>query len=82
MHLVIGETKNGSILSTSDWKIILPELYKHYPDNKMVLNMSVTSPPAVKITENGIDATIQLEIAIDVQDSGEVLSVARISSVC
>ncbi|KAG7582666.1 Lipid-binding serum glycoprotein C-terminal [Arabidopsis suecica] len=81
MHLVIGETKNGSILSTSDWKLILPELYKHYPDNKMVLNMSVTSPPAVKITENGIDATIQLEIAIDVQDSGEVLSVARISSV-
>ncbi|CAE5967939.1 unnamed protein product [Arabidopsis arenosa] len=81
MRLVIGETKNGSILSTSDWKLILPELYKHYPDNKMVFNMSVTSPPAVKITENGIDATIQLEIAIDVQDSGEVLSVARISSV-
>ncbi|XP_019097082.1 PREDICTED: putative BPI/LBP family protein At3g20270 isoform X2 [Camelina sativa] len=81
MHLVIGETKNGSILSTSDWKLILPELYKHYPDDKMMLNMSVTSPPAVKITENGIDATIQLDIAIDVQDSGKVLSVARISSV-
>ncbi|XP_019082628.1 PREDICTED: putative BPI/LBP family protein At3g20270 [Camelina sativa] len=81
MHLVIGETKNGSILSTSDWKLILPELYKHYPDEKMMLNMSVTSPPAVNITENGIDATIQLDIAIDVQDSGKVLSVARISSV-
>ncbi|KAG7577971.1 Lipid-binding serum glycoprotein N-terminal [Arabidopsis thaliana x Arabidopsis arenosa] len=81
MHLVIGETKNGSILSTSDWKLILPELYKHYPGNKMVLYMSVTSPPAVKITENGINATIQLEIAIDVQDSGEVLSVARLSTV-
>lgn len=81
MHLVMEETKNGSILSTSDWKLILPELYKHYPDNKMVLNMSVTSPPAVKITENGIDATIQLDIAFDVQDSGENLSVARLSTV-
>jgi hypothetical protein len=81
MHLVMEETKNGSILSTSDWKLILPELYKHYPDNKMVLNMSVTSPPAVKITENGIDATIQLDIAFDVQDSGENLSVARLSTI-
>ncbi|EOA33081.1 hypothetical protein CARUB_v10016418mg [Capsella rubella] len=81
MHLVIGETKNGSILSTSDWKLILPELYKHYPDDKMMLNMSVTSHPAVRISENGIDSTIQLEIGIDVQDSREVLSVARISTV-
>ncbi|XP_024015782.1 putative BPI/LBP family protein At3g20270 [Eutrema salsugineum] len=81
MHVDIEETKNGSSLSTSDWKLILPELYKQYPDVKMMLNMSVTSPPAVSITENGIDATIHLEISIDVQDSGAVLSVASISSV-
>ncbi|KFK39349.1 hypothetical protein AALP_AA3G232800 [Arabis alpina] len=81
MHMVIGESKNGSVLSTSDWKLILPGLYKLYPNDKMMLNMSVTSPPDVKITENGIDATIQLEISINVQDFGKVLSVARISSV-
>lgn len=82
MHVVIEESKNGSLLSTSDWKLILPELYKQYPDNKMMLNMSVTSPPAVKIRENGIGATIHLEIAINIQDSGQVISVAHISSVC
>lgn len=81
MHMVIGESKNGSALSTSDWKIILPRLYKQYPDDKMMLNMSVTSPPDVKITENGIDATIHLEISINVQDFGKVVSIARISSV-
>ncbi|VVA99015.1 unnamed protein product [Arabis nemorensis] len=81
MHMAIGESRNGSVLSTSDWKLILPRLYKQYPDDKMMLNMSVTSPPDVKITENGIDTTIHLEISINVQDFGKVLSVARISSV-
>ncbi|KAH0926793.1 hypothetical protein HID58_019049 [Brassica napus] len=81
MHVDIQETKNGSALSTSDWKLILPELYKQYPNVKMMLNMTVTSPPAVNITKNGIDAIIDLEISIDVQNSGAVLSVARISVV-
>ncbi|KAL1197734.1 putative BPI/LBP family protein [Cardamine amara subsp. amara] len=80
MHVNIKESKNGSLLSTSDWKLIIPELYKQYPDEKMMLNMSVTSPPAVKITENGIGATIHLEIMLNVQDSGQVISVAHISS--
>ncbi|CAN8268961.1 unnamed protein product [Cochlearia groenlandica] len=81
MRMVIDESKNGSTRSTLDWKNIFPELYKHYPDVKMMLNMSVTSPPDVSITENGIGAEIQLEISIGVQDSTRVLSVARISSV-
>lgn len=81
MHMVIGESKNGSVLSTSDWKLILPGLYRQYPDDKMMLNMSVTSPPHVKITENGIDAAIYLDITINVQEFGKVLSVVRISSV-
>ncbi|KAL0743107.1 hypothetical protein Bca4012_084620 [Brassica carinata] len=81
MHVDIQHTNNGSALSTSDWKLILPELYKQYPNVKMMLNMSVTSPPAVNITESGIDATIDLEISVDVQNSGAVLSVARISTV-
>lgn len=81
MHVDIDQTKNGSALSTSDWKLILPELYKQYPNVKMMLNMSVTSPPAVNIRETGIDAIIDLEISIDVQNSGVVLSVARISTV-
>ncbi|CAH8328994.1 unnamed protein product [Eruca vesicaria subsp. sativa] len=80
MHLDIEQTKNGSALSTSDWKLILPELYKQYPDVKMMLNMSVTSPPAVNITENGIDGTINLEISIHVKNSGVVLPVARLST--
>lgn len=81
MNVVIDETKNGSSLSTSDWKNILPELYKQYPNLKMMLNMSVTFPPCVNITKNGIGATIHLEISINVQHSGAVLSVARILSV-
>lgn len=81
MHVDIEQTKNGSALSTSDWKLILPELYKQYPNVKMMLNMSVTSPPAVNIRETGIDGIIDLEISIDVQNSGVVLSVARMSTV-
>ncbi|CAH2053236.1 unnamed protein product [Thlaspi arvense] len=81
MHMVIDKSKNGSTLATSDWKLILPELYKLYPDVRMMLDMSVASPPDVSITENGIEAAIHLEISIDVQNSGAVLSVARISSV-
>ncbi|KAJ0264552.1 putative BPI/LBP family protein [Hirschfeldia incana] len=81
MHVDIQQTKNGSALSTSDWKQILPELYKEYPNVKMMLNMSVTSPPAVNIRETGIDAIIDLEISIDVQNNGVILSVARMSTV-
>ncbi|KAF8103969.1 hypothetical protein N665_0182s0075 [Sinapis alba] len=81
MHVDIQQTENGSALSTSDWKLILPELYKQYPNVRMMLNMSVTSPPAVNIKEHGIDAMIDLEISIYVQNSGTVLSVARISAV-
>ncbi|CAA7040585.1 unnamed protein product [Microthlaspi erraticum] len=80
MHFIIDVTKNGSSLSTSDWKNILPELYKQYPNVKMMLNMSVTSPPYVSITKNGIGATIHLEISINVQHFGAVLSAASISS--
>lgn len=47
----------------------------------MSLNISVTSPPKIQVSEHDIGATIDIDMTINVLDSSEVIPVACISLV-
>lgn len=68
-------------MNTAEWKFIVPQLYKQYPNDDLNLNISVYSTPVLKIGEKQVDATIHLEVIIDVLDAGQVVPVACISVV-
>ncbi|KAJ8754852.1 hypothetical protein K2173_015364 [Erythroxylum novogranatense] len=81
MHWEFDEFRNQSLLNTSAWKYLYPELYSQYPDDNINLNITVTSPPVIRILESGIDATICLDVTVEVLDAGEVIPVASVSLV-
>ena len=68
-------------MNTAEWRFIIPQLYKQYPNDDLNLNISVYSNPILKIGEKQIDATIPLKVIIDVLDDGQVVPVACISVV-
>ncbi|XP_052178931.1 putative BPI/LBP family protein At1g04970 [Diospyros lotus] len=80
MHWIIDKISDQSLLNTAEWKYVLPQLYKQYPNHDMNLNVSVTSPPTVKVAQQNIDAAIHLDVIIDVLDDGKVIPVACIST--
>lgn len=82
MHWLVDKTPDQALLNTAGWKYIVPQLYKQYPDDDMDLNISVSSPPLIKVTKQGIGATIYTDVIVDVLDAGEVIPVACISLVC
>ncbi|XP_068635457.1 putative BPI/LBP family protein At1g04970 [Aristolochia californica] len=81
MHWVVDKDNvpDQSILNTAGWKYIVPQLFKKYPNDEMMLNISLTSPPLVKISLDKIDATISSDMTIDVLENNEVIPVACIS---
>ncbi|KAJ1380409.1 Lipid-binding serum glycoprotein, C-terminal [Sesbania bispinosa] len=79
MQLIIDELPNQAILNTAEWRFIVPQLYKQYPNDDMQLNISVSSPPLIQVTYQDIGATIFVDITIDVLEGGEVIPVACIS---
>lgn len=81
MRWIVDNVPDKSLLNTSGWRYIVPKLYKQYPNDEMNLNMSVTSPPIIQVSEHGIDATVYLDVTINVLDSNEVVPVACISLV-
>lgn len=81
MHWLVDKIPDQALLNTAGWKYIVPQLYKLYPNDDMDLNISVTAPPLVKITKQGIGATIYTDVIINVLDTGEVIPVACISLV-
>ncbi|EEF31183.1 putative BPI/LBP family protein At1g04970 isoform X2 [Ricinus communis] len=81
MHWVVDRFPNQSFLNTATWRFIYPQLYKQYPNDDMTLNMSLTSPPVIKIVENDIDATIYLDVTVNVLDANKVIPVACVSLV-
>ncbi|KAM7252241.1 hypothetical protein ACFE04_024124 [Oxalis oulophora] len=81
MHWIVDNSTDLSILNTSDWKDIVPQLYEQYPNSSINLNISVTSPPIIDIVETDIEATMYTDVTINVLDSGKVKSVACISLV-
>ena len=82
MHRIINKLPDQSILNTSKWRYAVPELYKKYPNAAMDLNISVSSPPIIKVVNNDIQTTIYSDVVIDVLDAAEVIPVASISLVC
>ncbi|CAL5063778.1 unnamed protein product [Urochloa decumbens] len=67
------------LLNTASWRFLIPQLYKKYPDDNMLLNISAISPPSVRINVGRIDATVELDITVNVLDFGKIVPVACMS---
>ncbi|KAL3503564.1 hypothetical protein ACH5RR_038013 [Cinchona calisaya] len=81
MHWIVDKLPDQNLMNTAGWKFIVPRLYKQYPNDNLNLNISVYSTPLLKIGERQVDATIPLEVIIDVLDACQVVPVACISVV-
>ncbi|XP_021687638.2 putative BPI/LBP family protein At1g04970 isoform X2 [Hevea brasiliensis] len=79
MHWTVDRFPNQSLLNTTTWRFIYPQLYKKYPNDEMNLNISLTSPLVIRIVENDLNATIYLDVTINVLDADEVIPVACVS---
>lgn len=79
MHWIVDKMPDQSILNTAGWRYIVPQLYKQYPNDDMNINISVSSPPIIKVAKDDISAFVNLDVTIDVNDAGEVIPVACIS---
>ncbi|KAK6919274.1 Lipid-binding serum glycoprotein, N-terminal [Dillenia turbinata] len=79
MHLIVDELPEQSLLNTAGWRFIIPQLYRKYPNDNLNLNISLSSPPVIKISENKIDGTIYADLIIDVLESNQVIPVICIS---
>ncbi|KAM0903112.1 hypothetical protein ACQ4PT_018903 [Festuca glaucescens] len=81
MHWVVDKVSDQSLLNTAGWKFIIPRLYWSYPNDDMVLNISMASSPIMWITSENIGATINADMIIDVLHGTETVPVACISVV-
>lgn len=81
MHWIVDEIPNQSLLNTAEWRFIIPQLYKKYPNHKMNLNISLSSPPVVEISNQKAGANVFADLIIDVLEEDEVIPVACISLV-
>lgn len=81
MHWIVDKVPDQSLLNTTGWRYIAPRLYEQYPNDAMNLNVSVSSPPIIKVAKDDIDAMINLDLTIYVMEAGQVIPVACISLV-
>ncbi|CAN6197879.1 unnamed protein product [Urochloa humidicola] len=81
MHWVVDKVPEQSLLNTASWKFIIPRLYWNYPNDDMLLNISMASAPVITITSEKIGANINADMIIDVVDGKETVPVACISVV-
>ncbi|XP_062233006.1 putative BPI/LBP family protein At1g04970 [Phragmites australis] len=81
MHWIVDKVPDQSLLNTASWKFIIPRLYWSYPNDDMLLNISMASSPVIRITSEKIGATINADMIIDVLDGKETVPVACISVV-
>lgn len=70
-----------SLLNTARWRFIIPQLYRKYPNQDMNLNISLSSPPLVKISEQFVGANVDADLVINVLEANQVIPVACISLV-
>lgn len=82
MQWIVDELPDQALLNTAEWRFLIPQLYKKYPNDDMNLNMSVSSPPDIQVTNKDVGVNIFIDITIDVLEDGEVIPVACISVVC
>ncbi|KAI4388384.1 hypothetical protein MLD38_000717 [Melastoma candidum] len=81
LQWIVDKLPDQAMLNTSRWKYIVPQLYLQYPDDNMYLNISCSSRPLVKVRKEGITATVDLAVVINVLDANRSISVACISLV-
>lgn len=81
MQWVVDKIPDQSLLNTAGWRFIIPQLYKKYPNDDMNLNISLSSAPAIVVSEHGFDATVYADLIIDVVEEGRIVPVACISLV-
>ena len=81
MEWIVDKVPDQALLNTAGWRFIIPQLYKKYPNDEMNLNVSLSSPPVIRISEHNIGATVYAEVIIDVVEAGQVIPVACISLV-
>ncbi|RDY10390.1 putative BPI/LBP family protein, partial [Mucuna pruriens] len=81
MHWIVDQIPDQSLLNTAGWRFIVPQLYKKYPNHNMNLNISLSSPPVVEISNQKAGANIFADMTIDVLEEDEVIPVACISLV-
>ncbi|GAU18190.1 hypothetical protein TSUD_248920 [Trifolium subterraneum] len=73
MHWIVDQIPDQSLLNTAGWRFIIPQLYKKYPNHEMNLNISLSSPPAVKISNQKAGAVVYADLTIDVLDEDEMI---------
>lgn len=81
MQWTVDKIPDQSFLNTAGYRFIIPQLYKKYPNHDMNLNISLSSPPVIKISEHDISAIIYADLIIDVLEENDVIPVACISLV-
>ncbi|MBA0715477.1 hypothetical protein Golax_014370 [Gossypium laxum] len=79
MEWIVDKVPDQALLNTAGWRFIIPQLYKKYPNDDMNLNISLSSPPVIRISEHNIGATVYADVIIDVVEGSQVISVACIS---
>ena len=82
MHWLVDKVPDQSLLNTASWKFIIPQLYRKYPNDDMELDITLTSPPVIRINSQGIGATITADMTVNVLDASESIPVACITVVC
>lgn len=81
MHWIVDQIPDQSLLNTAGWRFIIPQLYKKYPNHRMNLNISLSSPPVVEISNQKAGVHVFADLTIDVLEENEVIPVACISLV-
>ncbi|EEF33422.1 Lipopolysaccharide-binding protein precursor, putative [Ricinus communis] len=79
MQWIVDKIPDQNLLNTAGWRFIVPQLYKKYPNYDMNLNISLSSPPIIRISGHDIDATVYADLIIDVLKADQVIPVACIS---
>ncbi|KAK8963064.1 putative BPI/LBP family protein [Platanthera guangdongensis] len=78
-HWIVDKVPNQSLLNTASWKFIIPQLFRKYPNDEMLLNISLPSAPVIKISQKGFVAMIFSEMIVEVLDGDDTIPVACIS---
>lgn len=77
----VDELPDQNLLNTAEWRFLIPQLYKQYPNDDMNLDIFVSSPPDIQVTDKDVGVQISIDIILNVLEAGEVVPVACISVV-
>ncbi|CAM8949764.1 unnamed protein product [Rhodiola kirilowii] len=80
MKFIVNTIPDQSLFNTAGWRFIIPQLYKKFPNDDIAMNITLTSAPILKISQN-MDSTVNADLTMDVLDDGNVIPVACISLV-